>query len=394
MLTGIDEGSSTEAALKHLVEMLLHDLDRIVEHAVEHLQAASRSYAVLAPGELAPVAATNISNLLTLVLDPDTDRACVERAYRESGEIRARQGVTSDEMLNGWRAGMEALREEAHEAAATLGLGADVLLAFLEAMLRWGDVGMVATASAHREAEFERARHEQHHRANLVRGILFGTLSTAAISVQAMGYGLDPAGTYRAVRSRPTAKATLGALERQLGVADGAGSRRGLAALVDGDLVGFVLEPVPRTVTATVGIGPPGPLHELANSFRLATRAFEGATSLPVEGPVAMDRLGLWPAVVADRDVGDALMRRIVAPLLAEGNAGVSVLETVERYVANDLRLTVTAEEMFLHVNTVRYRIRRFEELSGMRLRRVEDLVLVWWAIQRRRLDSSTKAHL
>jgi len=104
MLTGIDEGSSTEAALKHLVEMLLHDLDRIVEHAVEHLQAASRSYAVLAPGELAPVAATNISNLLTLVLDPDTDRACVERAYRESGEIRARQGVTSDEMLNGWRA--------------------------------------------------------------------------------------------------------------------------------------------------------------------------------------------------------------------------------------------------------------------------------------------------
>jgi len=27
-------------------------------------------------------------------------------------------------------------------------------------------------------------------------------------------------------------------------------------------------------------------------------------------------------------------------------------------------------------------------------LRRVEDLVLVWWAIQRRRLDSSTKAHL
>jgi DNA-binding PucR family transcriptional regulator len=34
----------------------------------------------------------------------------------------------------------------------------------------------------------------------------------------------------------------------------------------------------------------------------------------------------------------------------------------------------------------VRYRLRRFEELSGMSLRQVDDLVQIWWAIQRRRL--------
>jgi DNA-binding PucR family transcriptional regulator len=41
---------------------------------------------------------------------------------------------------------------------------------------------------------------------------------------------------------------------------------------------------------------------------------------------------------------------------------------------------------MFLHVNTVRYRLRRFEELTGTSLRRVEDLVQIWWALRRARL--------
>ena len=165
-----------------------------------------------------------------------------------------------------------------------------------------------------------------------------------------------------------------------------AGPRRGLAALLDGDLVGFVLDPLPGTIAARVGVGPRAALHELANSFRLATRALEAAAATQASGPVAMEQLGLWPAVIADRDVGDELLRRIIAPVLAQGRTGEAVLDTVVRYLDNDLRLEVTAEEMFLHVNTVRYRLRRFEELSGMGLRRVNDLVQVWWAIQRHRL--------
>jgi DNA-binding PucR family transcriptional regulator len=176
------------------------------------------------------------------------------------------------------------------------------------------------------------------------------------------------------------------ALEWQLGVGDGAGPRRGLAALLDGDLAGFVLAPLPGTVTATVGVGPPASLHALENSFRLATRALETALAKRSEGPVEISALGLAPAVIADHDVGDEVARRIVEPVLATGRTGVALLETVTRYLDNDLRLEVTAAELYLHVNTVRYRLRRFEELTGMTLRHVDDLVQVWWAIQRTRL--------
>jgi DNA-binding PucR family transcriptional regulator len=107
-----------------------------------------------------------------------------------------------------------------------------------------------------------------------------------------------------------------------------------------------------------------------------------------------MEQLGLWPAVIADGDVGDELVRRIIDPVLAQGTTGDAILETVMRYVQNDLRLEVTAQEMYLHVNTVRYRLRRFEELVGMALRHLDDLVQIWWAIQRYSLRSQRAERL
>ena len=333
---------------------------------------------------LVPIVLRNTISLLESIRNPDHDTAADLAFFRESGEQRARMGITSDEMLHAWRIGMKVTREQAYATATRLGIGDDVVLQFVEALLRSGDVGMLESASAHRETELELARHEEHHRANLVRGILFGTLAPAAIRVQAATYGLDAGGTYCAIRARPTPEVSVRALEYQLGVADGAGPRRGLAALLDGDVAGFVLFPLRGSVSVPLGLGPPATLDGLENSFRLATRALEVASAAELSGPVAIEQLGLLPAVIADRDVGDEILRRIIDPVIAQGKPAVTLLETVARYLENDLRLELTAEQMFLHVNTVRYRLRRFEELTGTNLRHIDDLVQVWWAFRRR----------
>jgi hypothetical protein len=378
--------------VQELADALLADVEQISAHAVARMRQLLPSYENVPAGELMPVVLANTRHILAAIRDPEIDRTEAEATYREAGESRARQGIAGDEMLHAWRIGLEVTRETAHATAEQLGIGKDALLEFIEATLRWGDVGMLATASAHREAEFEMARHEQHHRTNLVRGILFSTLSAAAIRVQAAGYGLDLEASYHAVRARPDDELGMRAIERQLGIADGAGPRRGLAALLDGDLVGFVIAPLPSTIPTTVGVGPAAPLHDLGNSFRLSTRAFEAAAATSASGLVDVDQLGLWPAIIADRDVGDALVRRLIEPVLEHGATGQGVLETVTRYLDNDLRLEITAKEMYLHVNTVRYRLRRFEELTGMSLRHIDDLVQVWWAIQLHRLGSPPDA--
>lgn len=43
------------------------------------------------------------------------------------------------------------------------------------------------------------------------------------------------------------------------------------------------------------------------------------------------------------------------------------------------------ARRLTVHPNTVRYRVKRFEQLTGLDLRRTEDLVTSWWLLNRRR---------
>jgi hypothetical protein len=372
--------------LERLVDALLDRADVMADRAAAGFQEMFPSYAKYERSALTPIVLRNTRSMLDAVRDPDRDLAEDIAWYRESGEERARMGITSDEMLHAWRIGLQVAREEAYVVADELGIRKDVVLTFVEQLLRAGDIGMLESASAHRQAELEMARHEEHHRANLVRGVLFGTLAPATIRVQAAAYGLEPEGLYCAIRARPSPDGGVRTLEYQLEVTAGVGPRRGLTALLDGDLAGFVRAPIKARVEVALGVGPPASLDDLEHSFRLASRALEGATAAGLTGPVGIERLGLLPAVIADREVGQELVNRIIDPVLGQGKAGTSLLETVERYLDNDLRLELTAEQMFLHVNTVRYRLRRFEELTDTSFRRVDDLVQIWWALRRARL--------
>jgi signal transduction histidine kinase len=136
-----------------LAEVLLRDAERIAERSVARMQELLPAYARVPRDELIPVTLTNTRNLLEAVRDPDADHSREQPAYRASGDVRARQGITSDEMLNAWRIGLEGVREAAHEVADDLGVGNEALLEFVVATLRWGDIGMRASASAHHEAE-------------------------------------------------------------------------------------------------------------------------------------------------------------------------------------------------------------------------------------------------
>lgn len=72
-------------------------------------------------------------------------------------------------------------------------------------------------------------------------------------------------------------------------------------------------------------------------------------------------RLGAWSAVVSPIDQFRGRKR----DLLAAFDQHAEILETVVIFLAHNLRVNDTAQQLFLHPNTVRYRLRRAEELLG-----------------------------
>jgi len=60
-------------------------------------------------------------------------------------------------------------------------------------------------------------------------------------------------------------------------------------------------------------------------------------------------------------------------------NARLMLAETLSAMVETDLNVQATASRLHVHPNTVRYRVRRFEEGTGLRLTCDRDACLLWW---------------
>lgn len=89
----------------------------------------------------------------------------------------------------------------------------------------------------------------------------------------------------------------------------------------------------------------------------------------------------LWPLAMAlESPRGRDRLLRLLAPLEAHPE----LLRTLEVYLQARLSLKGAARRLGLHSNTVLYRVHKVEELTGLRLDRVEDLCLLGMALQLR----------
>ena len=146
---------AVDSAVQRLAGALLDEVERLAERSVARMQNVLPSCAKLPADALIPVTFPNTRDLLEAVCDPRPDQSTAEHYFRRSGAIGLGQGITADETLHAWRIALEVVREEAHSIASRLGVGDGALLEFVEATLKWGDIAMSTSASAHRQGEIQ-----------------------------------------------------------------------------------------------------------------------------------------------------------------------------------------------------------------------------------------------
>ncbi|WP_300343051.1 CdaR family transcriptional regulator [Nesterenkonia sp.] len=108
--------------------------------------------------------------------------------------------------------------------------------------------------------------------------------------------------------------------------------------------------------------------HEgpIAQASRCAQSVFAGCSAAPAwtraPKPVAAEDLLPERALAGDQHAKQALVGSVYRAL---AEAGHSLLETVEAYVHAGHSLEATARELYVHTNTVRYRLKRVTEITG-----------------------------
>jgi hypothetical protein len=309
--------------------------------------------------------------------------AASARILREIGERRARQGVPVDDLLRAWRMGIEEATNYGRELAATTDAAPNELFDLFQEAFALADEAMVSTASGHRRDSSGDG--EGDRRGALVRGAVLGRLGPAELHSGFVAFALDPLATYRVFRARTGGKADAEAINLALESGEGSSERTGLAAQFEREIIGFSCGELPRGEFDLVAIGPERLPAELPDSFRTAGRVLGAAERFGLAGVHDLATAGLHAAVIESPELGSALCERLVAPIMAMPG-GSEVLASVSAWLACGMRTDPAAERLFVHPNTVRYRLRRYEELTGVDLRETEDAFRVWWALHREEL--------
>ncbi len=130
-----------------------------------------------------------------------------------------------------------------------------------------------------------------------------------------------------------------------------------------------------------------GALHEAQSARRLAAdRASAGGTApAATVSVVTSDEVASYELLLASvpGSVLRSFTERLLGPLLAyDERHKAELLSTLREFLACSGSWNACAAAMYVHVNTVRYRIRRIEELTGRDLSRLDDQVDFFLALR------------
>jgi sugar diacid utilization regulator len=129
----------------------------------------------------------------------------------------------------------------------------------------------------------------------------------------------------------------------------------------------------------------PGALHEAGSARRLAALRLAELGGTSAISVVPSDEVASHELLLAivPASVLRSFRERLLGPLLAyDGQHRAELLPTRREFLACSGSWNACAVRMYVHVNTVRYRIRRIEELTGRDLSRLDDRVDFFLALR------------
>lgn len=361
------------------------DAGGIASEVAELLLAEVESYAGIGEEEVrAGIEALVESAARGLAAGRAPGEAELEAAVAIGAE-RAQQGAPLEAQLRAVRLTADLMLARGRVHVAELGIDdIDVALDAIEAAFDWIDAVSNAITRGYREAEREQQRARAYSAAGFLHSLLGGHLDPPRAESEARSHGLDPAASFRALRARPGGGLPPHRL-RDL-VAERGGGDGTLAGIIEGDVAALVRTSLDLPDGVVAGIGPAVPLESAAESYARAGEALEAAVAFGRDGVFSVEDLALEVAVMDER-IGGALARRLFDPLDQLGERGAALEETLKAFLANGMRFEATARALHVHVNTLRHRLARFEELTALDLKRTEDVVALWGALERRRVQ-------
>jgi len=134
-----------------------------------------------------------------------------------------------------------------------------------------------------------------------------------------------------------------------------------------------------------------------ADGFEQARQALLGTTVVRREAAVvSFEELGAYKyllRIALDRGARDETIEALSRLAAYDSERGSSLLRTLEEFLQRRGNISATSDALYIHANTLRQRLRRIGELSGIDLRR-DDWLMVEIALKLVQLRLAMDSHI
>jgi sugar diacid utilization regulator len=312
---------------------------------------------------------------------------------REAAARRVHQGIPLDGLLQAFRVGHRTLWQAIVDEAAPSPAGREAAIALAGEAMDYIDLASTHVAEAYLRESGELAELIQRRRRDLLENLLAGRVPDDA-ETETLGLGLErDADVLVAVAAlEESGEADDRALAQAAGALAAAIGPRALVVVRQGEVVAVLplREKSPDAVGVALDvarvnaegehdirmlIGVSGICRGLAEVGRRYLEAHQALRRCRPSRPiVSLSELSPFEHLVAsaDRSTRSSIALES-SPLTANGSG--ALMETLRAYLDSDLDVTATADALYVHPNTVRYRLRRVGELTGFDPQRFSGLV-------------------
>jgi hypothetical protein len=363
-----------------VVEALQAVLPRMAERTVTAVTVEVPSYTRAFSGRMGQTIENAVQMALGAFLrlavrTHDSDPAAtlspaLDGAY-ELGRGEARQGRTMDALLSAYRVGARVAWRELSSTVVSAGLPAETVARFAELVFAFIDELSASSVAGHADELATTGRVRQRYLERLAKQLLAGeTDETLRASAEKADW--QPPETLTAV---VVAEAQTRGLAARFGQSTlqlsedlpGVEVSESLAVLLVPDLDGRHRGQLRSALQGRRAlVGPARPWMLARSSYRRALRARD----LKVDDEVVdTDEHLVELVLTADREAADDLRRHALAPLAElRPNTAERLAETLRSWLLHQGQRDAVAADLFVHAQTVRYRMTQLRELYGDRL--------------------------
>lgn len=357
-------------------------LPAMAERTVTAVTVAVPSYADAFSGRMGQIIENAVQTSLGAFLrlatrpddaDPGTSLLPALNGAYELGRGEARQGRTIDALLAAFRVGAQVAWRELSAIAVAAGLPASTIARFAELVFAYIDELSASSVSGHADELATTGRVRQRYLDRLSQDLLAGE-PAATLLADAEQAGWKPPDTLTTVLVPLTQTRGLVAQFGQstLQLAEdlpGVDASEALSVLLVPDMAGTARRQLLSALVARKAlVGPARPWLDVRSSYDRALRArnlLRANTTDAIDTDDHLVELVLGADLEAARD----LRARVLGPLSElPPNTADRLTETLRSWVLHQGRREAVAADLFVHAQTVRYRMTQLRELYGDRL--------------------------